>query len=296
MKVTIAATQMACSWDREATLAKAETLIRQAAGLGANIILLQEMFATHFFGFNDWKSEYFRLAAPVADNPLLTRMASLAAELGVVLPVNFYERANNAYYNSVMVIDADGRYLGIYRKSHIPVGPPGCFEKVYTNPGDTGFEVWVTGYGAIGVGICWDQWFPEAARIMVLKGAEMLFYPTAIGSDCHDHWEVVMRGHAGANLVPLVASNRVGTETGDLGTTTFWGSSFIAGPRGEIAAKAGREEEGVVSATFDLEEIREMRANWGVFRDRRPDLYEPLLSLDGSSSAGGDLRQIKNMV
>jgi N-carbamoylputrescine amidase len=286
MKVTVAATQMACGWDREANLEKAEGLVRAAARQGANIVLLQEMFSTHFFGFMDWKPEYFALAAPVGDNPVLRRMAGLAKELGVVLPVNFFERANNAYYNSVMVIDADGRELGIYRKSHIPVGPPGCFEKVYTSPGDTGFKAWKTGFGTIGVGICWDQWFPEAARAMMLMGADILFYPTAIGSDCHDHWQRAMQGHAASNLTPLVAANRVGEESGELGTTNFWGRSFIADATGEIVAKAGPEEETAITATFDLEEIRERRANWGVFRDRRPDLYGPLLSLDGMTRAG----------
>jgi N-carbamoylputrescine amidase len=281
MQVTVAATQMKASRDRQATLARADALVREAAARGAQIVLLQEMWETRFFAFNDWKPEHFALAAPADNHPALAHMAALAAELGVVLPVNFYERANNAYYNTVMVIDADGRMLGVYRKSHIPLGPPGCYEKVYTNPGDTGFCVWSTRFGTIGVGICWDQWFPEAARIMALKGADMLFYPTAIGSDCHDHWEVVMRGHAGANLVPVVVSNRVGTERGDLGETTYWGRSFIAGPKGEIVAKAGSEEEGVITATFDLEVNRMLRANWGVFRDRRPDLYAPLLSYQG---------------
>jgi N-carbamoylputrescine amidase len=281
MQVTVAATQMKASRDRQATLARADALVREAAARGAQIVLLQEMWETRFFAFNDWKPEHFALAAPADNHPALAHMAALAAELGVVLPVNFYERANNAYYNTVMVIDADGRMLGVYRKSHIPLGPSGCYEKVYTNPGDTGFCVWSTRFGTIGVGICWDQWFPEAARIMALKGADMLFYPTAIGSDCHDHWEVVMRGHAGANLVPVVVSNRVGTERGDLGETTYWGRSFIAGPKGEIVAKAGSEEEGVITATFDLEVNRMLRANWGVFRDRRPDLYAPLLSYQG---------------
>ncbi len=285
MKVTLSAVQMSCGWDRAANLDKAEMLIRKAAAAGAHIILLQEMFATHFFAFNDWKPEYFSLAEPLEGNPILARMSALARELGVVLPVDVFERANNAYYNTVVVIDADGRELGHYRKSHIPVGPPGCYEKIYTSPGDTGFRVWPTAFGTIGVGICWDQWFPEAARCMAVQGAEMLFYPTGIGSDCHDHWEVVMRGHAGANLTPLVAANRVGTEKGDLGATTYWGSSFIAGPRGEVAAKAGRTEETAITATFDLEEIRIMRANWGVFRDRRPDLYGPLLTLDGKTQA-----------
>lgn len=285
MQVTVAATQMSCSWDREATLDRAEALVREAAAKGANVILLQEMFAQHFFAFMDWKPEYFALAETAEDSVVLKRMGALAKELGAVLPVNFYERANNAYYNTIMIFDADGSRLGTYRKAHIPVGPPGCFEKVYTSPGDTGFKVWNTRYGRIGVAICWDQWFPESARIMCVQGADLLFYPTGIGSDCHDHWEITMRGHAAANLTPLVCSNRVGTESGEFGSTTFWGRSFIAGPTGAVVAKASRDKEEVVTATFDLEKNRAMRANWGVFRDRRPDLYQPLLTLDGVSPA-----------
>jgi N-carbamoylputrescine amidase len=283
MNVTVAATQMACSWDVDHTVDRAEALVRQAADAGANIVLLQEMFFTQFFGFMDWKEEYFELAAPVNDHPVIERMASLARELEIVLPVNFFERANNAYYNSNLIIDADGRSLGIYRKSHIPMGPPGCFEKVYTSPGDTGFKVWDTRFGRIGAGICWDQWFPESARIMTLLGADVLLYPTAIGSDCHDHWQRTIQGHAAANMVPVVVSNRIGTETGDLGSTTFWGRSLIAGPQGEIVAKASPDREEFITASFDLDEIRTRRAGWGIFRDRRPDLYEPLLSLDGST-------------
>ena len=283
MKVTVAATQMACSWDVEENLAGAERLVRAAAKLGANVILLQEMFATHFFAFLDWKPEYFKDAMPIEVNPILARMGKLAKELGVVLPVNFFERANNAYYNTVMIIDDEGKELGIYRKSHIPVGPPGCFEKVYTGPGDTGFKVWKTRFGNLGVGVCWDQWFPESARCMCVMGADLLFYPTGIGSDCHDHWQTAMQGHAAANLTPLVASNRIGREAGDFGASTFWGRSFIAGPTGQIVAKAQSDREEVITAAFDIEAIREMRANWGVFRDRRPDLYWPLLTFDGKT-------------
>ena len=286
MNVKIAATQMACSWDMETTLARAERLVRAAARQGANVILLQEMFASHFFGFMDWTPAHFKLAFTVEDNPILARMGMLARELGVVLPVNFFERANNAYYNTIMMIDDEGRELGIYRKSHIPMGPPGCFEKVYTSEGDTGFKVWKTRFGNLGVGICWDQWFPESARCMCLLGADLLFYPTAIGSDCHDHWQTAMQGHAAANLTPLVAANRIGKEDGEFGSTTFWGRSFIAGPTGQIVAKASRDREEVILAEFDIEAIREMRANWGVFRDRRPDLYWPLMTLDGNTAHG----------
>jgi len=286
MKVTVAATQMSCSWDVEENLRTAERLIRRAAREGANIVLLQEMFATHFFAFMDWKSEYFKYALPIEGNPILSRMRALAKELRVVLPVNFFERANNSYYNTIMMIDEQGRELGIYRKSHIPMGPPGCFEKVYTSPGDTGFKVWATKFGNLGVGICWDQWFPESARCMCVMGADLLFYPTGIGSDCHDHWQTAMQGHAASNITPLVASNRIGREAGEFGETTFWGRSFIAGPTGQIVGKASRDREEVVTAEFDLEANREMRANWGIFRDRRPDLYWPLMTLDGKSLQG----------
>ena len=283
MKVTVAATQMACSWDVKENLDTAERIVREASRQGANIILLQEMFATHFFAFMDWKPEYFKYAAPIEGNPILARMSKLAKELHVVLPVNVFERANNAYYNTIMMIDDEGRQLGIYRKSHIPMGPPGCFEKVYTSEGDTGFKVWHTKFGNLGVGICWDQWFPESARCMCVMGADLLFYPTGIGSDCHDHWQTAMQGHAASNITPLVASNRVGTESGEFGKTTFWGRSFIAGPTGQIVSKAGSDAEEVITAEFDLESNRQMRANWGVFRDRRPDLYWPLMTLDGKT-------------
>jgi len=283
MKVTVAATQMACSWNRDENIAKADGLVRQAAGAGANIVLLQEVFASHEFQFMDWKPEHFALAETL-DGPSISAMRALAKELGIVIPTNFFERANNAYFNTVAMIDADGSVLGIYRKSHIPLGAPGCYEKVYSNPGDTGFQAFETAFGTIGSGVCWDQWFPEAARIMALKGAEILCYPTAIGSDCHDHWETVMRGHAAANVMPLVAANRVGREKGDLGEVTFWGRSFIAGPQGQILQKADRTSETFILETFDLDEIRQMRAHWGLFRDRRPDLYGPLLTLDGKRS------------
>src|SRR4051794_21828987 len=212
--VTLAATQTACGWDRDENVATAERLVRHAAGEGAQIVLLQELFETPYF-CQDQKQEFFALASPVEDHPILRRMSALAAELQIVLPVSFFERANNAYFNSLAMIDADGRVLGIYRKSHIPDGP-GYHEKYYFNPGDTGFRVWHTRHGCLGVGICWDQWFPEAARVMVLMGAEILLYPTAIGSepqapgyDSSGHWQRVMQGSAAANMVPVIASNRV---------------------------------------------------------------------------------------
>ena len=286
--VTVATTQMACSWDIEANTGCAEEMVREAAGNGANIVLLQELFETPYF-CPDQKQEHFALAHPFDGNPLIGRFAGLAAELGVVLPVSFFERANNAYYNAIAIIDADGTVLGRYRKSHIPQGP-GYEEKFYFSPGDTGFRVWRTHFGTIGVGICWDQWFPECARSMALLGADILLYPTAIGSepnnpglDSRDHWRRVMQGHAGANMMALAASNRIGVEKNDDATMTFYGSSFIAGPTGEILAEAGRDEQAIVTATLDLGAIRAMRAAWGLFRDRRPDLYEPLMTLDGET-------------
>jgi len=205
-----------------------------------------------------------------------------------VLPVSFFERANNAAFNSVAIIDADGTVLGVYRKSHIPDGP-GYSEKYYFNPGDTGFRVWDTKVGRIGLAICWDQWFPEAARVLALRGAEVILYPTAIGSEPHDptydssrHWQRVMQGHAGANLVPVIAANRVGVETGRQHTLTFYGTSFIAGPTGEVIVEADRTSEAVITAEFDLDAVAALRQSWGVFRDRRPELYEPIVRLDGA--------------
>ncbi|WP_044562672.1 N-carbamoylputrescine amidase [Azospirillum sp. B4] len=290
-QVTVAATQTWCDWNKGGNIDRVEALVRRAAGEGAQIILPQELFETPYFCINQ-KAAHFAHAAPVEGHPVLTRFTALARELQVVLPTSFYERAGNAYFNSLAMIDADGSILGIYRKSHIPDGP-GYQEKFYFSPGDTGFQVYKTRYATIGTAICWDQWFPEAARVMALQGAEILFYPTAIGSepqdptlDSRDHWQRVMQGHAGANLVPLVASNRVGTETDDDRSITFYGSSFIAGPKGEKVAEATRDEETVLTATFDLDEIAKVRSSWGVFRDRRPELYAPLLTLDGRTRRG----------
>jgi len=286
--ITLAAAQFACTWDMVGNIAKAKEMVQHAAARGAKIVLLPELFETPYF-CQDQSAAHFALARPFEGNPVIAEFANLAAELGVVLPLSFFERANNVYYNALAMIDADGHVLGRYRKSHIPDGP-GYQEKFYFRPGDSGFQVWQTRHGRLGAGICWDQWFPESARIMALKGAEILFYPTAIGSepppappvDSRDHWRRVMQGHAAANYVPLVAANRIGAERGEAGTLTFYGSSFIAGPTGEILAELGRAEEGVVVADVDLGAIAKARNSWGLFRDRRPDLYGPLLTADGA--------------
>jgi N-carbamoylputrescine amidase len=290
-EVTVAATQMACGPDRDENLAQAEALVREAAGQGARIILIQELFETPYF-CKDQKRELFALARAADESSAIARMSALAAELEVVLPVSFFERANNAYYNSLAMIDADGRCLGLYRKSHIPDGP-GYQEKFYFNPGDTGFKVWQTRHGCLGAAVCWDQWFPEAARVMALQGAELLLYPTAIGSEpedpapnSRDRWQRAMQGHAAANVVPLVASNRIGKEQGESCAITFYGSSFIADQTGAKVAEAGEDGRAVLTASFDLDEIRAQRAAWGLFRDRRPDLYGPLLTLDGRTPRG----------
>ncbi len=282
----MAAIQMAMGDDLESNVETAERLVREAAGRGAQLVLLPELFEGPYF-CKDMKPEHFDRARPVEGHPTVSRLAALAAELAVVLPLSVYERANRATYNSVVIVDADGAVLGTYRKSHIPDGP-GYTEKYYFNPGDTGFRVWETRHGTVGVGICWDQWFPESARCMALLGADVLCYPTAIGSEPPDpawdssgHWQRVMQGHAGANLTPLIASNRVGLEVGETTEITFYGSSFIADATGDKVAEAGRDEEAVLTATFDLHAGRRDRHSWGLFRDRRPDLYGPLLTLDG---------------
>ena len=289
MKVTLAATQFACSPDTAGNLDSAERAVRAAARQGAQVVLLQELFETPYF-CKDHLASHFALARPIAGSPVVERFRALARELSVVLPLSVFGRANNAYFNSLAMIDADGSVLGVYRKSHIPEGP-GYHEKFYFSPGDTGFRVWRTGYGVLGVGICWDQWFPEAARCMALMGAEVLLYPTAIGSepqdasiDSRDHWQRCMQGHAAANVMPLVASNRIGVERGEKYEMTFYGSSFIAGPTGEKVVEADRSAEAVLTATFDLDAIRAQRHAWGVFRDRRPDLYGQIMTLDGDGS------------
>lgn len=287
--VTLAATQFACSWDLPANADRAEALVRKAAAQGAQVVLIQELFATPYFCIEE-RPEYFDLALPMQGHPLIARFADLARELGVVLPLSYFEKAGQAHFNSMAMIDADGRVLGNYRKTHIPQGP-GYEEKYYFSPGDTGYRVWETAFGRIGVGICWDQWFPECARAMALMGAEMLLYPTAIGSeppapgyDSQPHWEICMRGHAGANILPVMASNRIGREVAPEGReVTFYGSSFIADQTGQLVAKASRTEEEVLLARFDLQAIAELRRSWGLFRDRRPTTYGAVAGLDGSS-------------
>lgn len=280
--VTVAAAQMACRTDRKLTLASAERIVRAAASRGAQIILLQELFETPYF-CQKQKFEYMNLATTAEENPAVQRFRTIAAELHVVLPVSFFEKAGNTSFNSVAVIDADGSVLGIYRKTHIPDGIPYA-EKFYFTPGDTGFKVWKTQYGTIGIGICWDQWFPEAARCMALQGAELLFYPTAIGSeptlkfDSKPHWQRCMQGHAAANIMPVIASNRIGTETEDESSLTFYGSSFITDETGMLLQEADRKSESIITAGFDLDAIAERRRQWGVFRDRRPEMYGLLTS------------------
>lgn len=284
--VSVAITQMACSWDVSANIAKAEQLVREAAQQGAQIILLQELFETPYFCKKP-NPDYLQLATTVADNPAIRHFKNIAKELKVVLPISFFERAGQARFNSIAIIDADGSVLGVYRKSHIPDGP-GYHEKYYFNPGDTGFKVWQTRYAKIGVGICWDQWFPECARAMALQGAELLFYPTAIGSEPHDptiassaHWQRVQQGHAGANLTPVIASNRIGSEEQDGYDITFYGASFIADQFGEKVAELNDADQGVALHSFDLDKLEHTRTAWGVFRDRRPNLYGALKTLDG---------------
>ncbi len=287
-KVTVAAVQMSCGRDMAANLDKAETMVLKAASEGAQIILLQELFATPYFCQKPL-DKYYSLATGVSDNPAIVRFSRIAREKKIVLPISFFERSNNAFYNSIAIIDADGEILGVYRKSHIPDGA-GYQEKFYFSPGDTGFRVWDTAYGRIGVGICWDQWFPETARCLALMGAELIFFPTAIGSEpmepdmnSKDHWQTVMRGHAGANLVPVIAANRVGTEYEDESFIRFYGSSFIANEQGAIVNHLDEEEENTCLHTFDLDTVSEARRSWGVFRDRRPDLYGAILTLDGNN-------------
>ncbi|WP_170410205.1 N-carbamoylputrescine amidase [Ruegeria atlantica] len=289
--ITLAATQMPCSWDIDDNIARAEGLVRQAADAGAQVILLQELFETPYFCLEQ-DLQYFDMARTLEDSRVVSHFSALAKELDVVLPVSYYERAGLTRYNSLAVIDADGSVLTNYRKTHIPQAP-GYEEKFYFSPGDTGFQVVETKYGRVGCGICWDQWFPETARSLVLRGAEILMFPTAIGSepkkpelDSSGHWRRTMQGHAAANMVPLVASNRVGHETQGDTEGLFYGTSFIAGYTGEILADADSASEAVITAAVDLDAANAYRDNWGVFRDRRPNMYKALRSLDGMTEQG----------
>lgn len=280
-KVIVAATQMACSWNREATLDNAEKLVREAVSKGANIVLLQELFETPYFCQLE-KYCYLELATTIEENPAIKRFTKVAKELSVVIPVSFFEKRGNTQFNSVVVIDADGTNLGIYRKTHIPHNPQ-YEEKFYFTPGDTGFKVWNTKFGKIGVGICWDQWFPETARCLALQGAELLLFPTAIGSekdsdyDSSSHWRNTMAGHAAANMMPVIASNRIGTEDDDNSSMTFYGNSFITDNQGNIVKSMGNSE-GVITAEFDLDELAKFRREWCIFRDRRPEMYGTIMT------------------
>jgi N-carbamoylputrescine amidase len=289
--VSVAAIQMACDWNIAGNIARAEKLVRDAAARGAQIILLPELFEAPYFCIEQ-DNRHLGLASAVADNRAVRHFSGVARELGVVLPISFFERAGPVFFNSIAILDADGRNLGVYRKSHIPNGP-GYQEKNYFAPGDTGFKVWNTRYARLGVGICWDQWFPETARSMALMGAELFFFPTAIGSEpppalpvnSREHWQRTQQGHAAANLTPLIASNRYGLERSLQDPEglyiRFYGSSFIADATGAKVAEAPEEGDAVLTATLDLESIAQLRNNWFVFRDRRPDLYGRLTSLDG---------------
>lgn len=278
--VKIAAIQMRMSEDKSANIAKAVDKVREAAVKGAKIILLPELFEGYYF-CKDMDQKYFSWAQEHEGNPLIERFSNLAKELGVVLPISYFEKAGEKYFNSLVMIDADGTVMENYRKTHIPDGP-GYEEKFYFEPGNTGFKVWKTKYGNIGVGICWDQWFPETARSLTLMGADMIFYPTAIGSepeigvDSASHWQRVQMGHSAANIIPVIAANRIGIEEGESCTLTFYGSSFITDHTGEKVSEASRDQEEILYGEIDPDAIREHRHYWGLIRDRRPECYGKL--------------------
>ena len=288
MIVKVAITQFSMSSNYEENIQKAKNLVQNAAKNGANVILLPELFEGKYFcQVEDYAN--FDLAEEVMPSKTIKAFQEVAKENNVVLPISFFERSSNSYFNSMAMIDSDGSLLGVYRKSHIPTGE--CYEeKFYFTPGDTGFKTFKTHFGVIGVGICWDQWFPEAARIMALQGAELLLYPTAIGSepvlpkDSKPHWQNVMKGHAAANMVPVLASNRVGVEKAKDSEMKFFGSSFICDNHGEMIVEMNREEEGFRTASFDLEALKKERRDWGIYRDRRIDLYDPILTTDGKKN------------
>lgn len=283
--VKVAAVQMSCQAVVDENIKKAEKLIEEAAERGANIILLPELFERQYF-CQERRYDYYSFAKPVSENDAVQHFKGVAKELGVVLPISFYERDVNVLYNSVAVIDADGSVLGVYRKTHIP-DDHYYQEKFYFTPGNTGFKVWDTRFGCIGVGICWDQWFPETARAMAVMGADLLFYPTAIGAepiletDSMPHWRRTMQGHAAANFTPVIAANRYGTESvepseengGQRSALKFYGSSFITDEVGEVTVQAECDGDCVLTREFDLDEIRKARLEWGLFRDRRPECY-----------------------
>jgi N-carbamoylputrescine amidase len=277
--ITVAAIQASFGHDMKANIAKVEDMAREAARQGAQVVLPPELFQGIYFPTHQ-DPKWFETAYLVTEHPCVLALAKLAKALKLVIPISFFEKDGPRYYNSVAVADADGTILGVYRKSHIPDGP-GYLEKYYFRPGDTGFNAWQTKHGTIGVGICWDQWYPEAARAMVLEGAEILFYPTAIGSepqdpslDTHLQWQRAMQGHAVANAVPIVAANRIGLEDNDGALQSYYGHSFIADHKGELVASFGDQDQGVLVHSFDLAEIARYRADWGFFRDRRTDLYD----------------------
>ncbi|MDP1785329.1 MAG: N-carbamoylputrescine amidase [Sulfuricurvum sp.] len=275
--VKVAAIQMAMCEEKEANVLKAETMVKEAAQNGARIVLIPELFEGHYF-CKDMDPTYFSWAHERENNPLIQRFSDLARELGVVIPLSYFEKAGERYFNSLVMIDADGTVMENYRKTHIPDGP-GYEEKFYFMPGDTGFKVWKTRYGNIGVGICWDQWFPETARCLTLMGADMIFYPTAIGSepeigvDSASHWQRVQMGHSAANIIPVIAANRIGEEIGESCTLTFYGSSFITDHTGAKIAEASRDKEEILYSEFDPLSVREHRHYWGLIRDRRPECY-----------------------
>ncbi|MEN8905127.1 MAG: N-carbamoylputrescine amidase [Clostridiales bacterium] len=285
-KVKVSTIQMSCSKNKNENINKVERLIREAKKDGAQIILIQELFETLYFCQIE-DIQYYKNAIEVENNKTIEYFSKIAKELEIVIPVSFYEKRNNARYNSVAVIDADGKILGIYRKTHIPDGP-GYEEKFYFNPGDTGFKVWKTKYANIGIGICWDQWFPESARCMTLMGAEIILYPTAIGSepddkdiDSKEHWQNCMKGHSAANIIPIIVSNRVGKEFIRNSEINFYGSSFITNHKGQIIEEADRKSDCFLSSEFDLDEINDYRCSWGIFRDRRPEMYKAIMTSDG---------------
>lgn len=281
MKIKVAITQMSCSGDYQKNIAKADDFVKNAAKHGANIVLIQELFSNLYFcQVEDY--DKFELAEEADNSNLIKHFQKIAKQYNVVLPISFFEKSGPNYFNSLVMIDSDGKNLGLYRKTHIPTGE--CYEeKFYFSPGDTGFKVFTTKFGKIGVGICWDQWFPETARILALKGAELLLYPTAIGSepvlvrDSMPHWRNTMCGHAAANIIPVCASNRVGVEKAGKSQMVFQGFSFIADQYGNVVEEMNREEEGIRIHEFDLTAINKERVSWGVFRDRRPECYNELI-------------------